>query len=349
MTAIGVDAHKSTLAASAVDELGREIAALTVSNDAVGHRAFESWLTHVGTERRVGIEGGGSFGAGLARRLVEHGETVVEVPARLTARERRRLTTPGKSDPGDALAIARITLREAGLGPVSRSGQAEDLRLLSVERDALLTERTRLVCRLHAHLIVINPGYERQIPNLRSGRNLARTTRLLAGHHDIRGELARRLVGRIREIDQAARILEREIGSRVASPRLHQIHGVGPIVVAMLVGQTGDVLAVRSAAAFAALSGTAPIPASSGQTNRHRLNRGGNRQLNRALHIIALSQSRSRSESAGRTYLATKRDEGKTWAEAMRCLKRQLAGVVYRAMVADAQAASVAFDGALTT
>jgi transposase len=101
----------------------------------------------------------------------------------------------------------------------------------------------------------------------------------------------------------------------------------------MLVGQTGDALAVRSAAAFAALSGTAPIPASSGQTNRYRLNRGGNRQLNRALHIIALTQSRS--ESAGRTYLATKRDEGKTWSEAMRCLKRQLAGVVYRTMVAD--------------
>jgi transposase len=194
---------------------------------------------------------------------------------------------------------------------------------------------------------VINPGYERQITNLRSGRNLTRTTSLLAAQHGVRVELARRLVGRIREIDQEARILEREIGSQVASPRLHQIQGAGPIVVAMLVGQTGDVLAVRSAAAFAALSGTAPIPASSGQTNRHRLNRGGNRQLNRALHIIALTQSRS--ESAGRTYLAGKRDEGKTWSEAMRCLKRQLAGVVYRAMVADARAASPALEGGLTT
>lgn len=347
MMVIGVDAHKSTLAASAVDGLGREIAALTVSNEALGHEAFESWLMRLGPERRVGIEGGGSFGAGLARRLVEHGETVVEVPARLTARERRRLMTPGKSDPGDALAIARITLREAGLGPVSRAGQAEDLRLLSVERGALLAERTRLACRVHAHLIVINPGYERQIPNLRSGRNLARAASLLDGHCGVRVELARRLVGRIREIDLEARILEREIGSRVDSPRLHQIQGVGPIVVAMLVGQTGDALAVRSAAAFAALSGTAPIPASSGQTNRHRLNRGGNRQLNRALHIIALTQSRS--ESAGRTYLASKRDEGKTWSEAMRCLKRQLAGVVYRAMVADARAALSAVDDGLTT
>lgn len=347
MVVIGVDAHKSTLAASAVDGLGREIAALTVSNDALGHQAFESWLGQLGPERRVGIEGGGSFGAGLARRLVERGDAVVEVPARLTARERRRLMTPGKSDPGDALAIARITLREAGLGPVSRAGQAEDLRLLSVERDALITERTRLVCRVHAHLIVINPGYERQITNLRSGRNLARAASLLDGLAGVRVELARRLVERIQEIDREARLLERKIGSRVASPRLHQIQGVGPIVVAMLVGQTGDALAVRSAAAFAALSGTAPIPASSGQTNRHRLNRGGNRQLNRALHIIALTQSRS--ESAGRTYLASKRDEGKTWSEAMRCLKRQLAGVVYRAMVADAQAALPTLDGTLTT
>jgi transposase len=347
MVVIGVDTHKSTLAASAVDGLGREVAALTVSNEAAGHQRFESWLVRLGPQRRVGIEGGGSFGAGLARRLVERGETVVEVPARLTARERCRLTTPGKSDPGDALAIARITLREVGLGPVSRSGQTEDLRLLSVERDALLTERTRLVCRLHAHLIVINPGYERQVTNLRSGRNLARAASLLAVHQGVRVELARRLVDRIREIDREARTLEREIGTRVASPRLHQIQGVGPIVVAMLVGQTGDVLAVRSAAAFAALSGTAPIPASSGQTNRHRLNRGGNRQLNRALHVIALTQSRT--DSAGRAYLAGKRDEGKTWSEAMRCLKRQLAGVVYRAMVADARAPSAGPDGELTT
>jgi transposase len=347
MVVIGVDTHKSTLAASAVDELGREVAALTVANESAGHQAFEAWLLRLGPERRVGIEGGGSFGAGLARRLVGRGETVVEVPARLTARERRRLTTPGKSDPGDALAIARIALREAGLGPVSRAGQAEDLRLLSVERDALLVERTRLGCRLHAHLMVIQPGYERQIPNLRSGRSLARAASLLAGQEGVRVELAGRLVVRIREIDREARILEREIGSRLASPRLQQIQGVGPIVVAMLVGQTGDVLAVRSAAAFAALSGTAPIPASSGQTNRHRLNRGGNRQLNRALHVIALTQSRS--ASVGRTYLAGKRDEGKTWSEAMRCLKRQLAGVVFRAMVADARAASIAGEHELTT
>lgn len=346
MNAIGVDAHKSTLAASAVDELGREIAALTVANDAAGHRAFGHWLSELDPERRVGIEGGGSFGAGLARWLLDRGETVVEVPARLTARERRRLTTPGKSDPGDALAIARITLREPGLGPVSRAGQAEDLRLLSVERDSLLTERTRLVCRLHAHLVVINPGYERQIPNLRSGRNLARAASLLGHQGGVRVELARGIIGRIRALEREARVLDREIRSRLASPRLQAIPGVGPIVAAMLVGQTGDVLAVRSAAAFAALSGTAPIPASSGQTSRHRLNRGGNRQLNRALHIIALTQSRS--ASAGRTYIETKRKERKTWSEAMRCLKRQLAGVVYRAMVADARAVP-AIEGGLTT
>jgi transposase len=334
MIAIGVDAHKSTLAASAVDELGREVAAISVSNDRAGHRAFVRWASGLGPERRVGIEGGGSFGAAFARGLVRHGEQVVEVPGRLTARERGRLARPGKSDPGDALAIARITLRENRLGPVSRDGRAEDLRLLAVERDDVVSERGRLVNRLHAHLVVLAPGYERDIPNLRSARSLRAAARLVARRRDLRARLARDLVRRIGDLDRAVVALEADIVARSASPHLQRIVGVGPIVAAMLVGHTGDVLAFGSEAGFAATTGTPPIPASSGQTQRHRLNRGGNRQLNRALHIIALTQSRS--SPVARAYLVRKRAEGKTWREAMRCLKRQLAGVVYRAMVQDA-------------
>jgi transposase len=338
MIAIGVDAHKSTLAASAVDDLGREVAAITVANDPVGHALFERWADELAAPRRVGIEGGGSFGAGFARRLVTRGDEVVEVPAHLTAQERRRLAKPGKSDPGDALAIARITLRERDLGTVTRAGRAEDLRLLAIERDELITERGRLVSRVHAHLVVLAPGYEAAIPDLRSARNLARAARLVSRRRDVRARLTRQLLVRIRELDRAAGVLTTEISATVTSPRLRQIVGVGPIVAAMLVGHTGDVLSFRSSAGFAATTGTAPIPASSGQTQRHRLNRGGNRQLNRALHIVALTQARSCP--LARTYLERKRAEGKTWREAMRCLKRQLADVVYRAMVADALAES---------
>jgi transposase len=334
MITIGVDAHKSTLAASAVDELGRELAALTVGNDRAGHRAFSRWASGLGPERRIGIEGGGSFGATFARGLVDAGEQVVEVPGRLTARERGRLAQPGKSDPGDALAIARIALRESRLGPVARAGRAEDLRLLIVERDQLVGERGRLVNRLHAHLVVLVPGYERSIPNLRSARSLTAAARLIARRTELRVRLARDLVRRIRELDRAVAALESDIGTRVGSRHLRQIVGVGPIVGAMLVGHTGDVLAFRSEAGFAATTGTPPIPASSGQTQRHRLNRGGNRQLNRAIHIVALTQSRS--SPAARAYLERKRAEGKSWREAMRCLKRQLAAVIYRAMVHDA-------------
>ncbi len=334
MITIGIDTHKSSLVASAVDELGREVAAISVGNDAEGHRRLERWLCPWQTTLRVGIEGGGSYGAMLARRLVAQGIEVLEVPSRLTARERRRLKQPGKSDPSDALAIARLTLREPGLGPVLVGGTPEDLRLLTVERDALVTERVRLVSRLHAHLVVLAPGYEQTIADLRSVSHLERAAHLVARRHDVRAKLARSLVARIRELDRAAGQLEREITARVDAPELRKIVGVGPLVAAMFVGHTGDVLAFRSAAGFAASTGTAPIPASSGQTQRHRLNRGGNRQLNRALHIVALVQSRL--HPGARAYLARKRAEGKSWREAIRCLKRQLADVVYRAMVRDA-------------
>jgi transposase len=334
MATIGVDAHKSSLAASAIDEHGREIAAITVDNDPAGHRAFRRWAGGLAGEMRVGIEGGGSFGATFGRDLVRRGMTVVEVPARLTARERTHLVQPGKSDPADALAIARIAAREPRLGPIAPTGVPEELRLLTHERDAIVVERGRLTSRLHARLVVLAPGYERDIPDLRSAGHLARATGLLARRRGVDARLARLLIRRIRELDRMADGLEVEIAARVGSPNLRRIHGVGPIVAAMLVGQVGDVLAFRSAAGFAATTGTAPIPASSGQTQRHRLNRGGNRQLNRALHIIALTQSRS--SPAARAYLARKRAEGKSWREAMRCLKRQLADVVYRAMVQDA-------------
>ena len=340
MITIGIDTHKATLVASAIDGTGREVTAGTFQNEARGHAALVAWATEQGPERRFGIEGSGSYGAAFARLLVGAGETVVEVPANLTERERRHLRRAGKTDAGDALAIARVTLREPGLGPVPMPGIAEDLKLLVDAREQRIAERTRGVNRLHAQLVVIAPGYERTIPNLSATRHRGAVARLLEGQGGVRVELARAELARVGGLDAECLVLEGRIRALVqlSGSSLPMIVGVAAITAAKIMGETGDPRRFRSAPAFAAMSGTAPIPASSGQTSRHRLNRGGNRQLNRALHTIALTQSRT--DPRAKAYMEKRMSEGKSWLEAMRCLKRHLANVVLRTMLADASVRS---------
>jgi transposase len=158
MIGIGIDTHKATLAVSAVDELGRELDRTTVRNDRPGHAALARWVVRLGSERRVGIEGSGGFGAALAQALLTAGESVFEVPPTLTARERRRLRSHGKSDPADAIAIARVVAREGTLPIVREWTSSDDLRLIVTARDELLAERTRVADRLHADLLVLTPG-----------------------------------------------------------------------------------------------------------------------------------------------------------------------------------------------
>ena len=335
MISIGVDTHKATLALSSIDDVGREVGSITVRNDATGHRHLRRWATAQGAERRFGVEGSGSFGAALAQDLVAAGEIVFEVPATLTDRERHRLRRPGKSDPADAFAIARVVLREGGLRRVVAPSLADDLKLLVTTRDELVTERTRVANRLHADLLVLSPGYGERIPNLVAARHLATLSRLLGRLTSVRAGLARNRLVRLRAIDREVAGLETRLAALVAASgsSLPQLPGVGVVIAAKLLGESGDLGQLRSSAAFAALSGTAPIPASSGQTQRHRLNRGGNRQLNRALHLMALVQARTHPPA--RAYVERRRAEGKTWREAIRCLKRHLADVVYRTMRRD--------------
>lgn len=337
MITIGIDTHKATLAVSAIDETGREGAGATFPNTGRGHDALVTWATAMGPERRFGIEGSGSYGAALARLLVGAGETVVEVPANLTERERRHLRRAGKTDAGDALAIARVTLREPGLGPVPMPGLAEDLKLLVDAREQRIAERTRVVNRLHAQLVVLEPGYERKIPNLSAARHRRAVARRLKGRGGVRAELARTDLARLRKLDAECLALEGRIRAlvRLSGSSLPSIPGVAAIIAAKIMGETGDPRRFRSSPAFAAMSGTAPIPASSGRTSRHRLNRGGNRQLNRALHMIALTQYRT--DARARAYVERRISEGKSWREALRCLKRHLANVVLRTMLADAR------------
>ncbi|MGZ6268622.1 MAG: IS110 family RNA-guided transposase [Candidatus Limnocylindrales bacterium] len=331
MAAIGIDTHKATLAACQVDELGAVVAERTFDNDPAGHRAFLDWAGRTGLETVVGVEGSASFGAPIARVLAAAGWIVREVPPQLSRRERIRTRRAGKSDPGDALAIARVTLRETDLPPVRLVDRTLELQLLVEAREDLVTEQTRVRNRLHADLRALLPGYGTTAANLtavRHQRTVGRWLRPLVG---VQADLARARLARLRRLASEVNDLTAQITERVAGHPLLTLPGAGPLVTAKLIGETGDIARFRSADAFAALAGVAPIPASSGQTQHLRLNRGGNRQLNRTLYTIALSQSLHHEPA--RRYIARKRAEGKTARDAIRALKRQLVRTVFRLLV----------------
>jgi transposase len=336
MTAIGIDTHKATLAACAVDELGRPISEATFANDPAGHDAFIAWARATSPEATVGIEGSSSFGAPLARSVQLAGLAVREVPPHLSRAERRRTRRPGKSDPGDALAIARVTARETNLPPIRVGDRTNELHLLLEAREDLIGETTRVRNRLHAHLLVLLPGYGGAVANLVAARHRTKVAGLLRGNATLQAELARALLLRLKTLERETEILTRRIAALVADHPLLRLPGAGPITVARLVAEVGEVRRFRSADALASLAGVAPIPASSGQVQRMRLNRGGNRKLNRALYIIALAQWRFHPPATA--YVARRMEaDGKTWREAMRALKRHLVRTVFRLLVEGAE------------
>jgi len=330
MRAIGIDTHKQTLAACAVDELGAPLAEAVFVNDPAGHAALAAWIREVVPEARVGVEGSSSFGAAAARALEDAGLAVREVPPHLSRRERGRTRRPGKSDPGDALAIARVTAREADLPPIRRVDRTTELGLLLAARDDLVADATRVRNRLHADLRALLPGYAVDAPNLVAQRHQAAVARALRRLPGVHAELARERLAELRRLLARTRQLTRRVGALVAGHPLLGVPGVGALTVAALLAEIGHVGRFRSADAFAMFAGVAPIPASSGQRQRMRLNRGGNRRLNRALHVVALVQARSYPPAQG--YVARKITEGKSRRDAIRSLKRQLARVVFRVL-----------------
>lgn len=337
MATIGIDTHKATLAACAVDALGAPLAEQTFSNDRPGHAALAAWGRAIAAQR-IGLEGSSSFGAAAARYLSATGFEVCEVPPHLSRRERIRTRRAGKSDSIDALAIARVTAGEAALPPVRLADRAEEIGLLVAAREDLIGEATRVRNRLHADLLVLVPGYGGMVANLVAERNRRSIGRRLRGLVGVRAELARSRLARLGKLMAETRVLEGRIGLLVEGHPMLRLPGVGVVTAAKLIAETGDPARFRSPDAFAMLAGVAPIPASSGQTHHLRLNRGGNRQLNRALYSIALAQARHHPPA--KAYIARKRAEGKTWREAIRALKRHLARVVYRILVAAASPGS---------
>ena len=330
---LGIDTHKDSVTVAAVDAVGREVTSVTAVNDGRGFRKVEGFARRVGAVR-VGIEGSGSYGLGLAHRLLAAGFDVREVPAQLTRRERRSVAR-GKSDDIDALLIARVTARQDDLPPPPVEGLAHDLKALVDHRDTLLRDATRHRNRAHALLVQIRPGYQTIVPKLDSKPKTRAARRLIADNASVRAGLVRDALDRVDELEAAAVKLEKQIEVLVkaSTTSLTTLVGVGAINAARILGEVIDVSRLSGQAAFGALSGTAPVLASSGRTDRWRLNRGGNRQLNRAIHSMALTQSRC--DPRARSYLAAKRSAGKNDNEAMRCLKRHLARVVYRQLLSD--------------
>jgi transposase len=334
--AIGIDTHKGSLAAAAVDPLGRVLGVREFTNDPTGHRSLLRWVKERGQPRRIGIEGSLSYGAAVAKTLLARAEDVREVAPSLTHLERRR-RSKGKSDPVDAVAIARVVAADETLPSARRTALLADLKLLVDYRDQLVHARTQVANRVHADLVVIRPGYERVVPNLRARRHVIKARSLISRDRSVQAELVRRRLGEILRLEAEIARADQNIADKLreTDTTLTEIPGVGPFIAAKILGEVGDVSRIRSKASFASLSGTAPLVASSGQTHRHRLNRRGNRQLNWALHYIALVQSRTSAEA--KAYLARQREAGKSHKEAMRCLKRHLSNVVYRHLLLDAR------------
>ena len=291
----GVDSHRSSLSVAGVDELGRVQVAVSFGNRPSEHQKLARLVRRHGAVL-VGVEGSGKYGHALAQVLLAAGVEVVDVPPQSTDRERMRIRGAGKSDERDVIAIARVAAREqdklARLG--GEPAYARELKLLVDYRRQLTAERTRIVNRLHADLVVLRPGYETKLRHLIEPGDVIRATRMLRADPSVHGQLAHRRLAALRRIDNELVALARDLKQRVEATgtSLLSICGVGPVVAAIILGETRDVRRFADCARFARLNATAPIPASSGHTRRMRLNPGGNRQLNHALHIIALTQSR---------------------------------------------------------
>jgi transposase len=272
----------------------------------------------------------------LERQLLSFGEGLVRVPPKLTVPERRAGRTRGKSDPIDALAIARAALREPDLSrPRPEERIYRELKLLVDHRDDLVDQRRRAQQRLRWHLHQLDPTYDVPLRRLDRASHLERVARWLSRRQpELQVRLARELVASIRQLNRALAALDLELEARTTevAPALLEVPGCAALAAAKLLAEIGPIDRFRSDAQLARHGGVAPLEASSGRTQRHRLDRGGNRQLNAALHRIAITQARYHPDA--RAYLERKRSEGKSRREALRCLKRLLARVVFNTLKA---------------
>lgn len=335
MVIIGIDAHKRNHTAVAVTEQGRELAQHGSGTSSADHLALIEWAARHGDERLWAIEDCRHLSRRLERDLLAAGERIVRVPPKLMAEARAAARSFGKSDPIDALAVARAALREPDLPTARLDGPERELRLLVDHREDLVGERTRMISRLRWHLHELSPQLEGAVGSLTSRRNLDLLDTQLEQLEGTVARVAHDLVGRCRTLTLDINTLEQQITTLVTTlaPSLLRIHGCGPLTAAKLVGETAGINRFKSAAAYARHNGTAPLPVWSSNHKRHRLSRSGNRQINAALHRIALTQARSHPPA--QTMIARRRAQGNGGLEALRVLKRRLSDVAYQALRAD--------------
>ena len=342
VTTIGIDPHKATHTAVAIDETEQVLGELTVPADRYQTIRLVEWASHLDGDGRLwAVEAAGGLGYLLSQQLITHGERVVDVPAVLASRV--RVLGSGRSDkndPNDARSVAIAALRQPSLTRVRREDHGQVLRMLAKRHLELTSLRTQAVCRLHSVLMQLRPG---GIPKRLSAKQASRALqgmRSLDAVGDQRRQVARTHLADIRRLDRdikANKVLIRQAVA-AADTTVTDVYGVGPIVAAFLIGYTGDPLRFATADHYAAYNGTAPIEVSSGGKTRHRLSMRGNRTLNHAIHMAAVTQIRF--ETPGRVYYARKIAEGKTKKEALRALKRRISNAVYQRLITDQQRAT---------
>lgn len=346
MVMIGTDSHKRTHTVVALDELGRRLGIKTVRTNSDGHLALVEWSAQFADHDTEGVQFALEDCRHLTRRLesdlLAAGQRVVRVPTRLMAGARRGSREPGKSDPIDAEAVALAALRHRDLPVAELDGPAREVKLLSDHRRDLVVQRSRIAAQVRWHLHELDPDL--QIPSRGLRRQCVVRDLLdeLDRFHGVVARLARQLLSRCQELTTQINDLERELRDlvRQLAPSLLEIPGCGVLSAAVIVGETAGVHRFRDKDAYARFTGTAPVPVWSGSSKgKVRLNRGGNRSVNCALHMIAVTQARG--VGPGKTYVDKQLTRGKDRVAAVRLLRRRLSDVVFTALRADEPSTTV--------
>ena len=339
VTTIGIDPHKATHTAVAINGSEMVLGELTVPADQHQTEKLIEWAGELDGGGRVwAVEAAGGLGYLLSQQLIAHGEHVVDVPPVLASRV--RLLGSGRSDkndPNDARSVAIAALRQPGLAVVRPEDHTQVLRMLAKRHLELTALRTQAACRLHAVILQLRPGgITRRLSAQKAARMLG-GLRALDPVGEQRRTMAKAHLADIGRYDREIKANKVLISKAVATSgtTVTDVYGAGPVVAAFLIGYTSDIGRFASADHYAAYNGTAPVEYSSGGKTKHRLSMRGNRVLNHAIHMAAVTQIRH--DTGGRIYYDKKQAEGKTRKEALRALKRRISDVVYRKLVADQQ------------
>ena len=339
MVVVGADVHKRTHTFVAVDEVGRKVGEKVVAATSCGHAEAVMWVRErFGADVVWAIEDCRHLSARLERDLLTAGQQVVRVPPKLMAQTRASARTRGKSDPIDALAVARAFLREPDLPVASHDEVSRELKLLVDRREVLVAQRTATINRLRWRIHELDPEQAPKAASLDLAKHRAALAAWLDTVPGLIAELSRDELADITRLTEAIDALAKRIGDRVrqVAPELLALPGCGELTAAKLVGEAAGVRRFKSEAAFARHSGVAPIPVWSGNTaGRVRMTRSGNRQLNAALHRIAVTQIRL--DGLGQAYYRKRLNAGASKPEALRSLKRRLARIVFHHLHTDHQ------------